>query len=39
MTGHELLGKMLSECGGEGAIYCESEEIGVLWLYKFKEED
>lgn len=39
MTGHELLGKMLNEGSGERTIYCESEEIRVLWLCKFKEED
>lgn len=30
MTGHELLGKMLSEGGGgEGAIYCESGSVSL----------
>lgn len=33
------LGQKLKVGSEEGVIYCESEETGVLWLYKVNEED
>lgn len=38
--GHEALSRLeVKRRGKEEVIYCESDEIGVLWLYKANKED
>lgn len=38
--GHEALSRLeVKRRGKEEIIYCESDEIGVLWLYKANKED